>query len=131
MPTPHDRDVTDATRAVIRRYEHDLYNARNLDLVEELLSDPMYRHDAGGDITEMSNADCRARIGGFFRDFELLEFTTVHLVVEGTLASWTYKLNGTANDGSQTVLSSIEVFEIIDGKITRVWNAAHTPGPWG
>ena len=28
-------EVTDATR-VIHRYEHDLYNARNLDLVEEM-----------------------------------------------------------------------------------------------
>lgn len=124
-------EVTAATRAVIHRYEHDLYNARNLDLVEELLSDPMYRHDAGGQVTEMRSADCRERIGGFFRGFELLEFKTIHLVVEGTLASWTYQLTGTANDGSQRVISSIEVFEIIDGKITRVWNAEHTPGPWG
>ncbi len=130
MATVDGQDATAATRTVLHRYEHELYNARNLDLVEELLSDPMYRHDAGGKVTEMSSADCRQRIGGFFRDFERLDFRTIHLVAEGTLASWTYELTGTANDGSQMVISSIEVFEIIDGKITRVWNAEHTPGPW-
>ncbi len=45
------------TRAVLHRYEHDLYNARNLDLVEDLLANPMYRHDAGGAVTEMSHDD--------------------------------------------------------------------------
>ncbi len=39
-------------------------------------------------------------------------------------------LTGTAHDGSQRAISSIEVFEVVDGKITRVWNAEHTPGPW-
>lgn len=119
-----------ATRAVLHRYEHDLYGERNLELVGELLSDPMYRHDAGGEVTEMTNADCRERIGGFFRDFEALEFRTIHQIVEGPLASWTYQLTGTAHDGSQLVISSIEVFEIHNGKIVRVWNAEHTPGPW-
>ncbi len=119
-----------ATRAVLHRYEHELYGARDLDLVEELLSDPMYRHDAGGKVTEMSHADCRDRIGGFFRDFERLDFRTIHLLAEGAFASWTYQLTGTAHDGSQRVISSIEVFEVVRGKITRVWNAEHTPGPW-
>ncbi|MEM9135163.1 MAG: nuclear transport factor 2 family protein [Actinomycetota bacterium] len=127
MPDP---DLTEATRAVIHRYEHELYNARNVDLVEELMADPMYRHDAGGEVTEMSGDACRERIGGFFDDFTKLDFRTVHLIVEGNLASWTYQLTGTANDGSERTLSSIEVFEIIDGRITRVWNAAYTDGPW-
>ena len=130
MSTTHRSGQTAATRSVIHRYEHELYNARNLDLVEELLSDPMYRLDAGGKVTEMSHADCRDRIGGFFRDFERLDFRTLHLIIDGPLASWTYQLTGTANDGSQLILSSIEVFEVVDGKITRVWNAEHTPGPW-
>lgn len=123
-------DQTKSTRAVIHRYENELYNARNLDLVDELMADPMYRHDAGGEVTVMSGDACRARIGSFFNDFTNLEFRTVHLIVEGTLASWTYQLTGTANDGSETKLSSIEVFEIIDDKITRVWNAAYSDGPW-
>ena len=80
-------DQAEATRAVIHRYEHELYNARNLDLVEELLANPMYRHDAGGQVTEMSADACRKRIGGFFTDFSKLEFRTVHLIVEGNLAS--------------------------------------------
>lgn len=130
MSTPSQAEMSAATREVLRQYEEDLYNGRNLDLVGELLSDPMYRHDAGGAVTEMSHADCRQRIGGFFRDYEELRFRTVHLVVEGALASWTYQLTMTARDGTRSVISSIENFEVVDNKIVRVWNAAYTPGPW-
>jgi hypothetical protein len=119
-----------STRAVLGRYEHELYNARDLSLVAELLADPMTRHDAGGKVTSMSNDDCRARIGGFFEEFRLLEFRTVHLVVDGDLASWTYELTTTAHDGTKAVMSSIEVFEVKQGKITAVWNAEYTDGPW-
>jgi SnoaL-like domain len=122
--------ATAATRAVLQRYEHELYNARDLALVPELLADPMYRHDAGGKVTVMSNEDCRARIGGFFVEFTSMVFRTIHLVVEGPVASWTYELTGTVNDGTVVVLSSIETFEVHDGKITHVWNAEHTAGPW-
>ncbi|MFT7244303.1 MAG: hypothetical protein ACI82A_001655 [Candidatus Azotimanducaceae bacterium] len=130
MSTSTQSQMTAATRDVLHRYEHELYDARDLNMVEELLSDPMYRHDAGGKVTEMSNADCRERIGGFFHEYKQLTFRTVNLIVEGPLASWAYELTGISSDGTRTVLSSIEHFEIINGKITRVWNAEYTPGPW-
>ena len=130
MAAAADDETTHATRAVLHRYEHELYGGPNLDLVDELLSDPMYRHDAGGAVTAMSHADCRARIGGFLRDFDELRFRTIHMIVEGNFASWTYELTAVAPDGAESVMSSIEVFEIIDGRIARVWNAAYTDGPW-
>ena len=121
---------TATTRAILRRYERDLYDSRDLTQIPELLAEPMYRHDAGGKVTVMTNDSCRARIGGFFDGFSLLVFRTVHLVVEGPLASWTYEMTGTANDGTVLIISSIETFLVEDGKITHVWNAEHTPGPW-
>ena len=126
-------DDTATTRQVLSRYEHELYGERNLDLVEELLADPMNRHDAGGKVTTMTNADCRERIGAFFRDYAELRFRTVHLIVDGPLASWTYELTMIGNEehrGAETVISSIEIFEVRDGKITAVWNADYSPGPW-
>ena len=128
--THADTDRTAATRAVLHRYEHELYNARDLSLIPVLLADPMFRHDAGGEVTVMSNDDSRTRIGGFFEGYSLLTFRTIHLVCEGAVASWTYELTGAANDGSQLVMSSIETFAVEDGRITHVWNAEHTPGPW-
>ena len=125
-----DEHATAATRAVLDRYERTLYNARDLAVVAELLADPMLRHDAGGKVTAMTNDDCRARIGGFFDGFRLLTFRTVHLVVEGPFASWTYQLTLTAHDGTKQVMSSMETFEVRDGKIVAVWNAAYTDGPW-
>ena len=130
MNVTDESTKTAATRNVLHRYEHDLYDARDLSLVAELLADPMYRHDAGGKVTTLTNDDCRDRIGGFFAGFTKLTFRTVHLVVEGSVASWTYEMTGHANDGTQTQMASIETFLIEDGKIAHVWNAEHTPGPW-
>lgn len=121
---------TATTRAVLNRYEYELYDDRNLALIPELLADPMYRHDAGGKVTVLTNDDCRARIGGFFDGYGLLVFRTIHFVVEGSLACWTYEMTGTTNDGKVLTISSIETFLVEGGKITHVWNAEHTPGPW-
>ena len=128
--TLRTNDESAATRTVLHRYEHELYNARDLTLIPELLADPMVRNDAGGKVTSMSNADCAARIGGFFESFANLSFRTIHLIIDGAFASWTYELTMTTAAGEQTVISSIEVFEIRDGKITAVWNADYSDGPW-
>ena len=130
MPIDDQASATAATRAVLGRYERELYDGRDLNLIPELLADPMHRHDAGGTVTAMTNDDCRARIGGFFAGFRLMVFRTVHLVVEGAIASWTYELTATDNSGEVSLMSSIETFEVHDGKITHVWNAEHTAGPW-
>ena len=130
MTVTADEPTTAATRAVLDRYEHELYEARDLSLIPELLADPMYRHDAGGKVAALTNADCAARIGGFFEAFRLLTFRTIHLITQGAVASWTYELTLTANDGVETVMSSIETFLVRDGQITDVWNAEHTQGPW-
>lgn len=123
--------MTDSSaRTVLRRYEHELYNARDLSLVSELLANPMHRHDAGGKVTTMTNADCVARIGGFFEQYRELQFRTVHLIVDGPLASWTYELTLTPHEGETSTISSIEIFEIRDDKIVAVWNANYTEGPW-
>lgn len=128
--TPGPQTASELTRAVLHRYEHDLYNARDLSVLPELVGDPMERHDAGGAVTVLTLADCEKRIGGFFEQFESLVFRTVHQVIDGPLASWTYELTLNGHDGEKAVISSIEVFEVLDGRITRVWNAEHTPGPW-
>lgn len=130
MNVTDESPKTAATRSVLHRYEHELYDARNLGLIPDLLANPMYRHDAGGKVTTLTNEDCRARIGGFFAGFTKLTFRTIHLVVEGSVASWTYEMTGDANDGTRAQMASIETFLVEDGKITHVWNAEHTPGPW-
>ncbi len=123
-------DLTATTRTVLERYGQELYDGRDVTLVPELLAEPMYRHDAGGDVTEMSNADCVKRIGGVFDNFSSIVIRTIHLVVEGSVASWTYELTAIDASGSETIMSSIETFKVTGGRITDVWNAEHTPGPW-
>jgi SnoaL-like domain len=123
--------ATPSTREVVERYGRDLYRARNLDLFPELLADPMVRHEAGGETKVLTIADCRARIGGLFEAYRSLEFEVVQLIVDGEFASWTFNGTLTADDGTPQVVSGIEVFRVVDGKITEVWNPPSAPGAWG
>jgi hypothetical protein len=118
------------TSDVMHRYVHDLYNARDLSLIPELLADPMYRHDAGGAVITMSNEDCRNRTKGFFDATTELRFRTIHLLIDGPYVSWTYELTSVLHDGTEQVISSIEVFEVRYGNFVNAWNAYHTPAPW-
>ena len=120
-----------STREVVERYGRELYRARNLNLVPELLADPMVRHEAGGETRVLTATDCKQRIGGLFEAYRALEFNVVQLIVDGEFASWTY--NGTlmAHDGTTQVISGIEVFHVVDGKITEVWNSPAGQGAWG
>jgi SnoaL-like domain len=120
-----------STREVVERYGRDLYRARNLDLVPELLADPMVRHEAGGETKVLTAAECKTRIGGLFEAYRSLEFDVVQLIVDGEFASWTFNGTLTAHDGTKEVVSGIEVFHVVDGKITEVWNLPTVLRAWG
>lgn len=122
---------TETTRTVLDRYVNDLYHGRKLELIPQLLADPMLRHEAGGETRTMTLADCEARIGGFFNAYRALRFEAIHIVVEGEFASWTYNGYLEPFEGEHQVISGIEVFRVSGGKIVEVWNPPSASGAWG
>jgi len=64
--------------------------------------------------------------------FDSLRFD-LDIVIEGDDGEHVgivYDSTMTTGDGTQTNVASIEVFRVVDGKITEVWNCGYKQGVW-
>jgi hypothetical protein len=58
-----------------------------------------------------------------------------HYVCEGPYVTLIWDFEMEANDGTTKTISSIEIFKVVGGKITDVWNPngvaeSYPTGPW-
>ncbi len=110
----------------LQAYTEAVYDARDPEAAGRFIADPCLRHEAGSLIT-MSLDDNKARIAGFLTRFPNARFRNKVTVSEGQFVSSCYE----ADLGDEQVISGIEVFRIVDAKITETWNAHPVPGAWG
>jgi hypothetical protein len=121
--------VTRSPREVVEMYNFELYNRQRFDLVEELVAPSMVRHEVGG-TTVLSRAQARARIETLCAGVRDFVFTLLHTIVDGDYVCIVYQCDMTLHDGTPDAISSIEVFHVVDGLITEVWNNPHQHGQW-
>ena len=118
-------DLTD----FLLRYTDDVYIARNPEAARNFIADPCLRHEHGHLVT-MSIEENVARIGDFLRRAETMTFDNTVVVKDDTHVASAYNITFGAGDNLQTV-SGIEIFRVVNGKITETWNSAIQPGAWG
>lgn len=121
--------MTRSPREVVELYNFELYNRRRYDLADELVAESMLRHEVGG-VTVMSRAQARDRIETLCADVQDFVFTLLHTIVDGEYVCIVYQCDITRHDGTPDAISSIEVFHVVDGVITEVWNNPHQHGQW-
>jgi len=117
--------------AVVRRYAHELYTLRNKAVIPELVSDPTTRHEPGGDTQVLTLADSLARADKLQAQFSAMRFDDVAFIATDTEVCWVFDAVLTRTDGAEVTMCGAEIFRVIDGKITDVWNPAPTMGLWG
>lgn len=118
-------------RAVVELYNLVVWNERNIDLADELLADSVIRHEVGGART-LTHAEAVQRVVDMWQLADSLHFD-LNVVVEGDdgeHVAIVYDSAITAKDGTETNIASIEVFRVVDGKITEVWNCGYQQGVW-
>jgi predicted SnoaL-like aldol condensation-catalyzing enzyme len=49
---------------------------------------------------------------------------------DGEFVTIAYESPMTTNDGTETTISSIEIFRVVDARITGVWNCGYKQGMW-
>lgn len=121
--------MTRTPREVVELYNFELYNRRRFELADELVAESMVRHDVGGS-TVLSRAEARQRIEDLCAEVPDFEFTLLHTIVDGDYVCIVYQCDMTLPDGTTDAISSIEVFHVVDGMITEVWNNPHQHGQW-
>ena len=122
---------TRTAREVVEDYNLVVWNQRDFTLAEYLMGDSVIRHDVG-EATTLSHEQAVARIVDHWDMFEAIRFD-LNLVVagdDGEHVAIVYQSPMTLKDGTETTISSMEIFRVVDGRIVEVWNCGYKQGVW-
>lgn len=122
---------TRTAREVVEDYNLVVWNQRDFALAEDLMGDSVIRHDVG-EATTLSHEQAVARIVDHWDMFEAIRFD-LNLVVagdDGEHVAIVYQSPMTLKDGTETTISSMEIFRVVDGRIVEVWNCGYKQGVW-
>jgi predicted SnoaL-like aldol condensation-catalyzing enzyme len=123
--------ATRTAREVVELYNLVVWNERNIDLAEELLADSVIRHEVGQAHT-LTHAQAVQRVAHVWQLVDSLHFD-LNIVVageDGEHVAIVYDSTMAAKDGTETRIASIEVFRVVEGQITEVWNCGYQQGVW-
>jgi predicted SnoaL-like aldol condensation-catalyzing enzyme len=118
-------------REVVELYNLVVWNERDFDLADELMGESVIRHDVGESQT-LSHEQAVQRVVDLWAMFDKLRFD-LNLVVagdDGEHVAIVYQSPMTLTDGTETMIGSMEVFRVVAGKITEVWNCGYKQGAW-
>jgi predicted SnoaL-like aldol condensation-catalyzing enzyme len=108
-----------------------VWNERDLDLAEELFADTVIRHDVGEAHT-LTREQAVNRVKDIWELFDNLRFD-LNIVLagdDGEHVAIVYDSTMTTKDGTEANVASMEVFRVVAGKITEVWNCGYKQGVW-
>jgi predicted SnoaL-like aldol condensation-catalyzing enzyme len=117
-------------REVAELYTLSAWNEPNLDLADALVADTVIRHDVG-QAHAMTRAESRKQIEDTWARADKLRFDLRLVIADDDGEHVAVIYDGTLNkDGEEMQVASIEVYRIIDGQITEIWNCGARPGHW-
>jgi len=122
---------TRTAREVVELYNLVMWNQRDFSLAEELMGASVIRHDVG-EATTLTHEQAVARIVDHWDLFETIRFD-LNLVVagdDGEHVAIVYQSPMKLKDGTETSVGSMEIFRVVDGRITEVWNCGYKQGVW-
>jgi len=122
---------TRTAREVVELYNLVVWNEHNLALAEELFADTVVRHEVGEAHT-LTREQAVNRVKDVWQLFDELHFDLKIVIAgdDGEHVAIVYDSTMATKDGTKTDVASIEVFRVIDGEITEVWNCGYKQGVW-
>ncbi len=123
--------MTRTAREVVELYNLVVWNERNFALADELMGDTLIRHEVG-EATTLTHEQAVQRIVDNWALFDKLRFD-LELVVagdDGEHVAIVYQSPMELKDGTKTDIGSMEIFRVVDGRITEVWNCGYKQGVW-
>ncbi|CAN5514039.1 hypothetical protein BH09ACT7_BH09ACT7_07420 [soil metagenome] len=118
-------------REVVELYNLVVWNKRDFALADELMGDTVIRHDVDEAHT-LTHEQAVARVVDTWAMFDDIRFE-LNLVVggdDGEHVAIVYQSPMTLKDGTVTTIGSMEIFRVVDGRITEVWNCGYKQGVW-
>jgi len=123
--------VTRTAREVVELYNLVVWNQRDFALAEELMGDTVIRHEVGEALT-LTHRQAVQRIVEHWEMFDKLRFDLNVVVAgdDGEHVAIVYGSSMELKDGARIDIGSLEIFRVVDGRITEVWNCGHKQGVW-
>lgn len=123
--------MTRSAREVVELYNLVVWNQRDFALAGELLGDTVVRHDVG-EVATLTHAEAVQRVKDRWAMFADLHFDLPVVVAgdDGEHVAIVYQMTGKLAGGEDVPIGSIEVFRVVDGRITEVWNCGYKQGVW-
>lgn len=118
-------------REVVELYNLVVWNTRDVALAEELLGETVIRHEVGEAVV-LTHDEAVKRVVDHLEMFDEIRFD-LNLVVtgdDGEHVAIVYQSPMTLNDGTRVDIGSMEIFRVVDGRITEVWNCGYKQGVW-
>ena len=123
--------MTRSAREVVEQYNLVVWNERNFALADELMGETVIRHDVGK-ATTLTHEQAVQRVVDHWEMFDTIRFD-LNLVVagdDGEHVAIVYQSPMTLKDGTKTDVGSMEIFRVVEGRITEVWNCGYKQGVW-
>ncbi|OBB79928.1 nuclear transport factor 2 family protein [Mycolicibacterium peregrinum] len=118
-------------REVVEQYNWVVWNEKDFALADELLGETVTRHDVG-EAKVLTHEEAVKRVIEHWAMFDTIRFD-LNLVVagdDGEHVAIVYESPMTFPDGNAMTVSSMEIFRVVDGRITEVWNCGYKQGVW-
>lgn len=123
--------MTRSARDVVELYNLVVWNKKDFALAEELMGDTVIRHEVG-EAQTLTHQQAVQRIVDMWEVSDELRFD-LNLVVAGDDSEHVaivYESPIRLKDGTETTVGSMEIFRVVDGRITEVWNCGYKQGVW-
>jgi predicted SnoaL-like aldol condensation-catalyzing enzyme len=123
--------TTRTAREVVELYNLVVWNKRDFALAGELMGDSVIRHEVGEAVV-LTHDQAVARIVDHWAMFEELRFDLSLVVAgdDGEHVAIVYQSPMRLKDGTQVDVGSMEIFRVVEGRITEVWNCGYKLGVW-
>ena len=116
---------------IVDRYTDELYHQRNLDALDDLVSDPMVRHEPDGTRVTLTLEAAKFRVASFHQQFRSMRFPNRKIVQDQESVAAAYEADLVDQDGGVVTICGVEIFTVRSGRITEVWNPPAGNGSWG
>jgi predicted SnoaL-like aldol condensation-catalyzing enzyme len=120
-----------SAREVVELYNLVVWNEHDFALADELMGETVIRHEVG-EATTLTHEQAVQRIVDHCKMFDTIRFD-LNLVVagdDGEHVAIVYQSPMELKDGTKTDVGSMEIFRVVDGRITEVWNCGYKQGVW-
>lgn len=120
-----------SAKEVVELYNLVVWNQRDFALAEELMGDSVIRHGVG-EAQTLTHQEAVQRIVDHWAMFESIRFDLTLVIAgdDGEHVTLVYESPMTFPDGNTMTVSSMEIFRVVDGRITEVWNCGYQQGLW-